>query len=324
MLIFTVVREYCQAAYRLLFSNNIRKLTLWEISFTIVCMPGVVTTSLYEFPTQTYSQSLESKQARYRLYEFMADPVDRTELAIATLSAIGKLPVEAVVADVGSDNNPLLPELDIDEEQSYLATPPHDMHLYEGRIASLASVENNSLDAVFCMDTLHHTPELSRRDGFRDIQRALAPDGAFAFTVSSERNKYVHRNLEALVAESLDHEVEPPHPERGFTTERAARELPQYFDHVYLHTHISPLVIGAEAVEAYLGSFGTLRDQFTPEPDPQQFKKALRETVAPVVRTKLANDGYMVDYVYLSTGLASNMPLDLPDSFGFKSVTSAV
>lgn len=288
------------------------------MSFTIVVMPGLVTTSLPEFAAQTYSQSLESKQARFRLYDYMVDPIDRTRLAVETLEAIGKLPLDATVIDVGSDCNPVLPA--IDAEVFHPESSSRTIHPYEGRIAHLAGVDDDSADVVFCMDTLHHAPQQNRQVGFSDISRALSPEGVFAFTVSANRNRYFHRELEGYIARSLN--ILPPHPETGFTAERAESELPRYFDHVYLHQHISALQIGPEGIDEYINSLRTLRDQFSPAPDPLAFEAAVQEAAAPIIQTKLHNDGFVIDYAYLVTGLASDTPLQLPEDSGFTPVES--
>ena len=282
-------------------------------------MPGMVTTPLPEFAAQTYSQSLESKQARFHLYDFMLEQIDRTQLAVETLEAIGKLPVEATIIDVGSDSNPVLSDLEAEVLHPELFGASSTIHPYEGRIARLDGVEDDSADVVFCMDTLHHAPQQTRQAGFSDISRALAPEGVFTFTVSAGRNKYVHRELESYIARALG--IAPPQPETGFTAERAETELPRYFDHVYLHQHISALQIGPEGVEEYMTSLRTLRDQFTPTPDPLAFETALQEAAAPIIQTKINNDGFVIDYAYLVTGLASDKPLQLPKDSGFIPVT---
>jgi len=192
--------------------------------------------------------------------------------------------------------------------------------LHPGRAQDLSFLADNSVDALFAMFMLYHVPTVERPTVFREFQRVVQPEGVVTIATSGARNKQEHRRLEHAVADRLGVEP-PPAMNAGFTSEKAAAEIPVEYEHVYRFEQKGRIVIdSARKVRDYMRSLHSLRDQFQPVPTREDYDEAIVEVVLPFVRRDIKTGGAFYDYVHRSVFFASHVALELPPASGFESI----
>jgi SAM-dependent methyltransferase len=314
-------------------------------------------------------------RARFALYDFAENqgkPVeDIAEFAVNTLRAIGKLPVEAAVLDVGTADARLLDYLRfelghegplygvdpntkqfknhgkdklspgdwqavfkrglnselnqdairylVDNDLVKVWTPPENIELKYGRAHDLSQLKDDSFDASFAMFMLYHVPKSQRPQAIQELIRVTKPEGVNCVATSGRGNKINHRLFEKGIAEELG--ITPPPPmNAGFTSEKAAEELPEHYEHVYRYDQNNPIVINdsERRVGAYVASIRSLRDQFEPVPPAELFEAALQKVVQPVIKKVIDKTGVFEDRAHRTIFFGSQAELELPAELGFQ------
>ena len=150
----------------------------------------------------------------------------------------------------------------------------------------------------------------------RDTAQPADQGGRFIVATSGWNNKQVQRHFEAKIAEYLTLATNtihkpPKRMNRAFTSERAAKWLPEHFEHVrhipmavenssgmlmYPHMVFYGEQIGGRLdVETYYWSLRTMADQFDPPPRGKQLDRAIQAVVAPEVEKMIEKNGYFAD-----------------------------
>jgi len=193
--------------------------------------------------------------------------------------------------------------------------------LRPGRAQDLSFLEDHSVDALFAMFMLYHVPTTERPQVFGEFQRVVKPDGVVTIATSGADNKKEHRRLEHLLAYTLGVEPAPP-MNAGFTSEKAAAELPDYYRHVYRFEQKGHMIINSAArIADYVRSLGSLRDQCNPVPSLDEYNQAIVEEAVPRLRSAINTAGAFYDYVHRSIFFASHVALELPATSGFQKIS---
>ena len=216
-------------------------------------------------------------------------------------------------------------DIDVPETiQVVKASPVHladNASLVKGRAHELGAFDNDSMDVLFAMFMLYHVPDELREQAFHEFKRVLKPSGVFVEATSGVDNKPAHRDFEEALAVELG--IKPPqHMNTGFTSEKAAIEIPTYFDHLYIFNQSARIIVNnRRKLSIYLQSIRSLRDQFDPVPAEAEFEEALIARILPIIINSMREQGHFKDEVRRSLGFGTNEPLNIPEEEGFIRVT---
>ncbi|MEO7364138.1 MAG: class I SAM-dependent methyltransferase [Candidatus Saccharimonadales bacterium] len=195
-----------------------------------------------------------------------------------------------------------------------------NLSLHEGRAHDLSQAEDKTINVLFAMFMLYHLPQQERQKAYAEFRRVLRPEGVLVCATSGKNNKFQHRRLESEVASYLG--IQPPSVmNASFTTESSGSELAADFEHVYEHSQHALFSSNTrEKIEVYLASLRSLRDQFEPIPESQDFETALIEKVLPQLTAEDQYGSTFTDTVHRSIFFASSHPLQIAERYDFRRV----
>jgi len=195
----------------------------------------------------------------------------------------------------------------------------HSMHTLQfspiaGDMNSIP-LRTNSVDKLFSLFMMYHIPSDMQSQAILEAKRVLKPDGTCIVTTSSKNNKFVHRLIEADIAENLG--VEPPlRMNEAFTTEIAELMLPKFFKHIYKGQQNALMTINESNLDIYMNSQRSLYNQYYPVPDFGVFEQQLflqKNKLIDIIQ----NIGTFSDFISRSIFVASDTDIE-PDSTQIK------
>ncbi|OVE79904.1 hypothetical protein BVY01_01290 [bacterium I07] len=255
--------------------------------------------------------------------EYVQPHFDMQTEIINNLRFMGKLTGNEDLLDVGCSDGSFLVDLrylyqhhdgltglephleqlegDLDTDLSFVEelNNMEDIDIVKGVVQSMPFADN-TFDGVFARRMMYEVPEYEQRQAMLEIKRVSKEKGFFVLTTSGYFNKPEHRKFEDRIAHFLGI-TSPPLMNASYTAQRAAIELPKWFNHIEPIWQDGTMVFkSTEEAEDYYLSIVTMQDQFNPIPNIGALRQAIDMVVRKEVEESIALTGDFRDPIELA------------------------
>lgn len=214
-----------------------------------------------EFIPREYGDMGLGLLCRWEVYQYAADGRDLHQEIIDSLELAG----HESVLDIGCAHGKVLDQIapnhsgrlvgvDVvrdafDFFHTAMGDDRYGLEFYQAGLPDLNMFESHSMDRILALFMLYHVEDLEK--ALSEITRLLAPGGTVIIATSGEKNKELHRIIEAEVSKILGIES-PPIFSKKFNETLADSLLPKYFsDCTKVSQHTDMLIDTPESAVAY-------------------------------------------------------------------------